>query len=45
MIRFFDNNQLAKADAARTNSIKSGKMLATRDTTDAIRHEGRGLKR
>ena len=45
MISLFTDSKLLKTDAARTNSINAGKMLATRDTTDAIRHEGRGLKR
>jgi len=44
IVNIFDNDRLERADAARTNSVQAGTMLPTRDTTDAIKHSGRGLK-
>ena len=45
ILEYLDNNKVDKADLARQKSIAQGKMIPTRDTTDAIKYEGRGLKR
>tara|TARA_B100001758_G_scaffold236768_1_gene238209 strand:- start:4493 stop:4822 length:330 start_codon:yes stop_codon:yes gene_type:complete len=44
MVTLFTPNKQLKAEKARKDSVKDGKMLPRRDSTDAIRYAGRGLK-
>ncbi len=44
MVTLFTPNKQLKAEKARKDSIKDGKMIPKRDSTDAIRYAGRGLK-
>ena len=44
LVELFTPNRQVKAEKARAKSIAAAKMIPTRDETDALRHEGRGLK-
>ena len=44
VLKIFTKTKLSKAEKARKESIAKGDMIATRDLTDAIRYQGRGLK-
>ena len=44
LLKLFTPTRQVKAEKARAESIANAKMIPTRDTTDALRHEGKGLK-
>ena len=44
IVQFLESKRTDQNENARNQSIASGKMLPKRDSTDAIRYAGRGLK-
>ena len=44
ILQLFTPKKQMKNEQARQASIQAGKMVPLHDETDALRHEGRGLK-